>query len=108
MRRNQINSQSTAADNTQSSIDKLKSQQEQIQSKYKELKELLENPELTDNQKEEIHDQMQKLSDLYSHNKATLATLTTNISGEKEIHVDKNINTENSKSKNFSFKKFMI
>jgi negative regulator of replication initiation len=84
------------------------SQQEQIQSKYKELKELLENPELTDNQKEEIHNQMQKLSDLYSHNKATLATLTTNISGEKEIHVDKNINTENSKSKNFSFKKFMI
>ncbi len=102
------NIQSTATDNTQSSIDKLKSQQEQIQAKYKELKELLQDSELTDNQKDEIHDQMQKLSDLYSQNKSTLATLTTNISWEKEIHVDKNINTDDSKSKNFSFKKFMI
>lgn len=105
---NQSNVQWNPADNTQNSIGKIMSQQEQIQWKYKELKELLENPELTDNQKEEIHDQMQKLSDLYSHNKATIATLTTNISGEKEIHVDKNVNTNDSKSKNFSFKKFMI
>lgn len=105
---NQSNAQSTAADNTQNSIDKIMAQQEQIQWKYKELKELLQNPELTDNQKDEIHDQMQRLSDLYSQNKSTLATLTTSISWEKEIHVDKNVNTENSKSKNFSFKKFMI
>ena len=99
---------SVQPDTAANSVEQIMSQQEQIQWKYKELKELLQNPELTDNQRDEIHDQMQKLSDLYSHNKATLATLTTNIAWEKEIHVNKNVNTDNSKSKNFSFKKFMI
>lgn len=94
--------------NTTQIIDKLMAQQQQIQTKYKELKELLNTQNLTQNQQQEIHEQMQKLSDLYSQNKATLASLTTNISWEKEIHVNKNIDTENAKWKGFSFKKFMI
>lgn len=93
---------------TQQNIENLKSQQLQIQEKYKQLKVLLQNEGLTQNQKEEVHEQMQKLSDLYSQNKATLTSLTTNISWEKEIRVNKNINTENSKARSFSFKKFMI
>lgn len=72
------------------------SQQQQIQEKYKELKELLKDEDLTPNQQQEIKEQMQNLSDLYSQNKLALATLQTNIAGEKEIHVDKNINTEKS------------
>lgn len=104
----QVNNPQNEWNNTTEIIDNLTSQQKQIQEKYKELKELLNTQDLTQNQKEEIHEQMQKLSDLYSHNKATLASLTTNISWEKEIHVDKNINTDNAKSKWFSFKKFMI
>jgi negative regulator of replication initiation len=72
------------------------SQQQEIQSKYKELKSLLADETLTDAQKEEIHEQMQKLSDLYSYNKSTLAALSTDISGEKEIHVNKNIDTDKS------------
>ena len=93
---------------TQDSINKLMSQQQQIQEKYKELKELLKDEDLTPNQQQEIKEQMQNLSDLYSQNKLALATLQTNIAGEKEIHVDKNINTEKSWSKSFSFKKFAI
>jgi len=93
---------------TETTIESLLSQQEQIQNKYKELKELLTNESLTENQKNEIQEQMQKLSDLYSQNKTTLAALTTNISWEKEIHVNKNINTDGSGSRSFSFKKFMI
>ena len=95
-------------DGTQQTIDNLMSQQHQIQEKYKELKALLQNETLTENQQQEIHEQMQKLSDLYSQNKATLTSLTTNIAWEKEIHVNKNIDTENSKGKAFSFKRFMI
>ena len=95
-------------DNSQQTINDLMSQQQQIQEKYKELKELLQDWWLTQNQKDEIHEQMQKLSDLYSQNKVTLASLTTNVAWEKEIHVNKDINTENSKAKSFSFKKFMI
>lgn len=94
--------------NTSQIIENLKSQQQQIQAKYKELKELLNSQELTQNQQSEVQEQMQKLSDLYSQNKATLASLTTNIAWEKEIHVNKDINTNNSKSRSFSFKKFMI
>lgn len=94
--------------NTQQTIDSLMSQQQEIQNKYKELKSLLADETLTDAQREEIHEQMQKLSDLYSYNKSTLAALSTDISGEKEIHVNKNIDTEKSWSKNFSFRKFMI
>jgi len=94
--------------NTSQIIENLKSQQQQIQAKYKELKELLNSQELTQNQQSEVQEQMQKLSDLYSQNKATLASLTTNIAWEKEIHVNKNIDTGNSKSRSFSFKKFMI
>ena len=107
---NQKNNQWQAqwANNAQQTIDALMAQQQQIQEKYKQLKELSQNWGLTQNQQNEVHEQMQKLSDLYSKNKATLATLTTNISWEKEIHVNKNINTENSKAKSFSFKKFMI
>ena len=93
---------------SQQTIENLKSQQLQIQEKYKQLKALLQNGWLTENQQSEVHEQMQKLSDLYSQNKATLASLTTNIAWEKEIHVNKNINTNNSKSRSFSFKKFMI
>ena len=87
--------------------EKLMSQQHQIQEKYKQLKDLLQNGNLTENQTSEIREQMQKLSDLYSQNKATLTSLTTNISWEKEIHVNKNIHTD-TKSRSFSFKKFMI
>lgn len=95
-------------DNTSQIIEKLMSQQQQIQTKYKELKELLHTQNLTQNQQQEVYEQMQKLSDLYSQNKATLASLTTSISWEKEIHVDKNVDTESAKWKGFSFKKFMI
>lgn len=95
-------------DGTQQTIDNLMSQQHQIQEKYKELKALLQNETLTENQQQEVHEQMQKLSDLYSQNKATLTSLTTNIAWEKEIHVNKNIDTENSKWKSFSFKRFMV
>ena len=102
------NWQNQWSDNTSQIIENLKSQQHQIQTKYKELKELLNSQELTQNQQSEVQEQMQKLSDLYSQNKATLASLTTNIAWEKEIHVNKNINTNNTKSKSFSFKKFMI
>ena len=70
-------------DNSQQTINNLMLQQQQIQEKYKELKELLQDWWLTQNQQDEIHEQMQKLSDLYSQNKATLATLTTNIAWEK-------------------------
>lgn len=94
--------------NTQQTIDNLMSQQQEIQNKYKELKSLLADETLTDTQRNEIHEQMQKLSDLYSYNKSTLAALSTDISGEKEIHVNKNIDTDKSLSKNFSFRKFMI
>ena len=102
------NTQNQWNNNTAQIIEKLTSQQQQIQAKYKELKELLNTQNLTENQQNEVHEQMQKLSDLYSQNKATLASLATNISGEKEIHVNKNVNTDNSKSRSFSFKKFMI
>ena len=105
---NQNNNQWSAQWSSQQTIDNLKSQQLQIQEKYKQLKALLQNEWLTKNQQEEVHEQMQKLSDLYSQNKATLASLTTSISWEKEIRVNKNINTENSKARSFSFKKFMI
>lgn len=105
---NQNNNQWSAQWSSQQTIDNLKFQQLQIQEKYKQLKALLQNEWLTKNQQEEVHEQMQKLSDLYSQNKATLASLTTSISWEKEIRVNKNINTENSKARSFSFKKFMI
>ena len=95
-------------DNTSQIIENLMSQQQQIQTKYKELKELLHTQNLTQNQQQEVYEQMQKLSDLYSQNKATLASLTTSISWEKEIHVNKNVDTENAKWRGFSFKKFMI
>lgn len=94
--------------NTQQTIDTLMSQQQEIQNKYKELKHLLSDENLTEAQRDEINEQMKKLSDLYSYNKSTLAMLSTDVSGEKEIHVNKNVDTEKSWSKNFSFKKFMI
>lgn len=102
------NSQNQWNNNTAQIIENLTSQQQQIQTKYKELKELLNTQNLTENQQNEVREQMQKLSDLYSQNKATLASLTTSISWEKEIHVNKDVNTDNAKSRSFSFKKFMI
>ena len=104
----QINNPQNQWNDTTEIVNNLMSQQQQIQEKYKELKDLLSTQDLTQSQQEEIHEQMQKLSDLYSQNKATLASLTTNISWEKEIHVNKDVDTENAKWKGFSFKKFMI
>lgn len=94
--------------NTTKGIDTLMSEQTQIQNKYKELKSLLLSENLTENQVAEIKEQMQNLSDLYSHNKETIAALSTNISGEKEIHVNKNIKPDESNSKTFSFRKILL
>jgi len=48
---------------------------------------------------------MQKLSNLYTQNKQTLAMLSTNISGQKEVHVNKDVVVkEQKKRKKFSFK----
>jgi len=94
--------------NTTKGLDTLMSEQTQIQNKYKELKSLLLSEKLTPNQIAEIKEQMQNLSDLYSHNKETIAALSTNISWEKEIHVDKNVKPDESNSKTFSFRKILI
>lgn len=98
----------TTPNNTTKGLDTLMSEQEEIQKKYKELKSLLLSEELTQNQIAEIKEQMQNLSDLYSHNKETIAALSTNISGEKEIHVNKNVKPDESNSKSFSFRKILI
>ncbi len=72
-------------------IKELNLQQEQIQEKYKELKSLYETHNLDLGQKEQIQEQMWKLSTLYTQNKQTLATLTSNISGEKQIQINKDV-----------------
>ncbi|MCK9467164.1 MAG: PKD domain-containing protein [Candidatus Absconditabacterales bacterium] len=70
-------------------IQKILEQQEQIMSKYQELKSLYENNQLDLEQKELVHQQMQKLNNLYTQNKETLAKLgvlqeTTNIKEDKK------------------------
>lgn len=87
----------------------LNGQQQQIQSKYKELKDLYQNQQLTVEQKQQVWNQMQKLSDLYTQNKQTLAMLSTNISGEKQVQINKNIVVkEQKKNKKVSFKWIML
>lgn len=106
---NQNNSSSGETMNVKDHIKELLSQQSQIQEKYKELKSLLEKESLDETQIQQVKDQMDKLSNLYSQNKVTLAELSTNIEWEKEIVVNKNIKVDtNSKTKNISFWKLMI
>ena len=73
-------------------------QQEQIQSKYQQLKDLYQNNQLNIEQKQQIQEQMQKLSDLYTQNKQTLATLAINISGERQVQVSKNVQVKEKKT----------
>jgi uncharacterized coiled-coil DUF342 family protein len=54
-------------------------QQRQIQDKYKELKSLQSTEKLTPEQEQDLQEQIQKLVDLYTQNKETLALLTTTI-----------------------------
>ena len=84
-------------------------QQKQIQDKYKELKDLYATNQLTDEQKQELQVQMQKLSDLYSQNKQTLLMLSTTVSGDKEIHTNKNVEVKTEKNvKKISFSGIII
>ena len=89
-------------------IKTLNDQQNRIQSKYKELKILYSEQngqKLNIEQKQQVGDQMQKLSDLYTQNKQTLAMLSTNISGEKQVQINKNVVVkEQKKGKKVSFK----
>lgn len=90
-------------------VQQLNDQQQQIQDKYKQLKELYQNNELTVEQKQQIQQQMQKLSDLYTQNKQTLAMLATDISGDKQVQINKNIEVkEQRKGKKVSFGGIMI
>lgn len=84
--------------NNQQWIQVLLAQQRQIQEKYKELKDLYTTNQLTEDQKQELQIQMQKLSDLYSQNKQTLLMLSTAVSGDKEIHTNKDIAVKNEKN----------
>lgn len=87
----------------------LNNQQEQIKNKYQELKNLYENNKLTIEQKQQVQEQMKKLSDLYTQNKQTLATLSTSISGEKQIYVNKDVQVKTQKNnKKVSFKGILI
>lgn len=84
-------------------------QQEQIQGKYKQLKELYQGNALNIDQKQQVQEQMQKLSDLYTQNKQTLAMLATNISGEKQVQINKNVKVKEQKRwKKLSFSGIMI
>lgn len=96
---------STDKKNNQEWIQLLLGQQRQIQEKYKELKELYNHKDLTDDQKQELEEQIQKLTDLYKQNKDTLATLTTTIDWDKEIHTNTNVAIKNGwNTKKLSFK----
>ena len=90
---------------TSDQIKKLNEQQQQIQAKYQELKNLYQDSQLTVDQKRQIDMQMGKLSNLYTQNKQTLLTISTDISGNKKIYVDKNITVKSQKkNKKISFK----
>ncbi len=93
-------------------IKTLNDQQNQIQSKYKELKNLYSEQngqKLTIEQKQQVGDQMQKLSDLYTQNKQTLAMLSTNIAWEKQVQINKDVVVkEQKKWKKVSFRWIMI
>ena len=89
----------------QESIQALLEQQRQIQDKYKELKSLQSTEKLTPEQEQDLQEQIQKLVDLYTQNKETLALLTTTIEWDKEIHTNKNITVQKeSNIKKLSFK----
>lgn len=95
--------------NNQQWIQVLLAQQRQIQEKYKELKELYTTNQLTDDQKQELQVQMQKLSDLYNQNKQTLIMLSTAVSGDKEVHTNKDIAIKTEKnSRKISFSGIVI
>lgn len=90
-------------------VKKLNDQQTQIQAKYQELKNLYQNSQLTIDQKQQVQVQMEKLSTLYTQNKQTLLTISTTISGDKEIRVDKNVAVKKQKqNKKISFKWIML
>jgi len=113
MPQGQVSSNTPNTNNYQNTIEQqvqqLNGQQQQIQDKYKQLKELYQNNELTIDQKQQIQEQMQRLSDLYTQNKQTLAMLATNISGEKQVQINKNIQVkEQRKGKKVSFGGIMI
>lgn len=110
---NTSNPQQTPQQNPQevlkNQIQELNSQQTQIQQKYQELKDLYQNNELNIEQKQQVHDQMKKLSDLYTQNKQTLAMIATNISWEKQVQINKNVEVKQTKGrKKLSFGWIMI
>jgi hypothetical protein len=56
-------------------------------------------------QKQQVEIQLKKLSDLYTQNKQTLTMLSTNISGQKQVQINKNVVVkQQKKNKKVSFK----
>lgn len=88
------NNEETDKKQNQESIQALLEQQRQIQEKYKELKAIAQNEELTNEQSQELQNQIDKLLALYTKNKETLALLTTTIEWEKQIYTNKNISVQ--------------
>lgn len=104
---NGANAQNTESDKktNQESIQALLEQQRQIQEKYKELKTLQDTEKLTPEQAQDLQEQVQRLVDLYTQNKETLALLTTTIEWDKEIHTNKDVTVKKeSNLKKLSFK----
>ena len=93
-------------------IKTLTDQQQQIQSKYQELKALYaweSDQKLNIEQKQQVEVQLKKLSDLYTQNKQTLALLSTNIDGEKQVQINKNVVVkQQKKNKKVSFRWLML
>jgi len=100
---------SSDQNNINAQIQQITQQQEEIQKKHQQLKELYDDKSLSADQKSQVVEQLQKLVQLYNQNKQALATLTTNISGQKEIHVNKNIQVKQNKHRRkVSFKWLLI
>ncbi len=103
------NPKSTPQNTLEQQKQQLLSQQEQIQLKYQQLKDLYQNNQLNVEQKQQVQEQMQKLSDLYTQNKQTLAMLATDISWEKQVQINKNVQVKEQKTqKKISFWGIMI
>jgi hypothetical protein len=63
------------------------------------------NQKLNIDQKQQVEIQLNKLSDLYTQNKQTLAMLSTNIDGQKQVQINKNVVVkQQKKNKKVSFK----
>jgi len=108
----QTNTNSATVATPADQIKVLNDQQQQIQIKYQELKALYNGEwaqKLNIEQKQQVQEQMQKLSDLYTQNKQTLTLLTTNIDGEKQVQINKNVVVkQQKKNKKLSFKWIML